>query len=219
MPNLSLGSPCSLMDGAKNALLVITSSGQVYSWYILFFQSSNPLTLSYRAVNKQTSFFTPVSLLPLLSSNASVTSATVRANGCPVLNCSNGIVYSYDPSLNTFVKLTERWWSEGSDSWQGRQRSSSQTANRGIMSVVEGSISGALDEGAAEKPRPTWWNTALTLGHLETRLHSTRLLDSPNEYRQALLIYSKKIADEGFRAKAEELIKELCGPVYWSVHF
>ncbi|KAF8911743.1 WD40-repeat-containing domain protein [Mucidula mucida] len=199
MPNLSLGSPCSLMDGAKNALLVITSSGQVYSW----------------AVNKQTSFFTPVSLLPLLSSNASVTSATVRANGCPVLNCSNGIVYSYDPSLNTFVKLTERWWSEGSDSWQGRQRSSSQTANRGIMSVVEGSISGALDEGAAEKPRPTWWNTALTLGHLETRLHSTRLLDSPNEYRQALLIYSKKIADEGFRAKAEELIKELCGPVYW----
>jgi len=30
-------------------------------------------------------------------------------------------------------------------------------------------------------------------------------------------VYAKKIADEGFRNKAEELIKELFGPVYWSV--
>ena len=35
------------------------------------------------------------------------------------------------------------------------------------------------------------------------------------EYKQALLLYAKKIADEGFRAKGEELIKELFGPVYW----
>jgi protein HIRA/HIR1 len=53
------------------------------------------------------------------------------------------------------------------------------------------------------------------LGHLETRLHATRLLDSPQEYRQALLVYAKKIADEGFKNKAEELVKELYGPVYW----
>ena len=30
-------------------------------------------------------------------------------------------------------------------------------------------------------------------------------------------MYAKNIADEGFRNKAEELIKELFGPVYWSV--
>jgi protein HIRA/HIR1 len=83
------------------------------------------------------------------------------------------------------------------------------------LAVVEGSIGGAADESAADKPRPKWWNTALTLGHLETKLHSAKLLDSPPEYKQALLVYAKKIADEGFRAKAEELIKELFGPVYW----
>ena len=62
---------------------------------------------------------------------------------------------------------------------------------------------------------------------------STRLLDSPQEYKQvsgmrrrvrkdgadricqALLVYAKRIADEGFRGKAEELVKELFGPVYW----
>lgn len=84
------------------------------------------------------------------------------------------------------------------------------------MSSVEGSISGTPpDEAAADKVRPQWWNTALTLGHLETKLHSARLLDSPQEYKQTMLVYAKKIADEGFRAKAEELIKELFGPVYW----
>ncbi len=43
------------------------------------------------------------------------------------------------------------------------------------------------------------------------------MLDSSSEYKQTLLVYAKKIADEGFRNKAEELIKELFGPVYWSV--
>ena len=55
----------------------------------------------------------------------------------------------------------------------------------------------------------------MTLGHLETKLHAARVLDSPQEYKQVLLVYAKKIADEGFRGKAEELIKELYGPVYW----
>lgn len=74
-----------------------------------------------------------------------------------------------------------------------------------------------VNDGSAEKPRPTWWGTALTLGHLETKLHAAKVLESPQEYKQALLVYAKKIADEGFRAKAEELVKELFGPVYWYV--
>jgi len=55
----------------------------------------------------------------------------------------------------------------------------------------------------------------MTLGHFESRLHAARLLDSGAEYKQALLLYAKKIADEGFRGKAEELVRELFGPIYW----
>ena len=54
----------------------------------------------------------------------------------------------------------------------------------------------------------------MTLSHLESRMHACRLLDSGAEYKQALLLYVKRIADEGFRGKAEEVVKELCGPVY-----
>jgi hypothetical protein len=34
MPTLCLGSPCHAIDSSKNSLMVVTSSGQLYSWYI-----------------------------------------------------------------------------------------------------------------------------------------------------------------------------------------
>lgn len=157
-----------------------------------------------------------------MSPNIRLNSASIRDNGTPILNCSNGVVYSYDASLLTFTKLADRWWAEGSDFWQSRQsRNNNSLANRGILSSIEGSITSNHDEqlSAAEKPRPNWWSSALTLGHLETRMHAAKALDSPQEYRQAILMYAKKIADEAFRGKAEELIKELFGPVFWYVRW
>ncbi|KAL0578133.1 HIR complex subunit [Marasmius crinis-equi] len=144
-----------------------------------------------------------------------------RPNGSPIINCSNGSVYSHDPQLSTWVKLSEKWWSEGSDVWQGRQRTSasnqSNGGHKGVIAVIESGVSssGGPDEKVVAKARPEWWTTALTLGHLETRMHAARLLDSQAEYKQALVLYAKKIADEGFRSKAEELIKELRGPIYY----
>ena len=173
-----------------------------------------------RNVKKQAANFPPVSTQTIFgfSPNLSLISASVRENGAPVVHCTNGAVYTYDSALAAWVKLSETWWAEGSDVWQGRQRGNAPTANRGIMTAIEGSLAGAVDESAsAQKPRPAWWGAALTLGHLETRMHATRLLASPQEHRQALLVYAKKIADEGFRGKAEELVRELFGPVYWCV--
>lgn len=80
-------------------------------------------------------------------------------------------------------------------------------------------VTGLLSESFRDKPKSEWWGPAMTLGHLETRLHATRLLESPTEYKQAMTMYAKRLADEGFRGKAEELIKELFGPVYWYVYF
>lgn len=208
MPTLALGSICSFMEASKCSLLVITSIGQLYSWNI----------------KENSCHFPPVSVAPLVTSpNHTITAVAVRSNGCPIINCSNGVALSYDPSLQTFVKLTERWWAEGSDVWQGRQRASTQTMNRGVIMSVEATISGGTppnemtstdDTGIERKQRPGWWNTALTLGHLESRLHAARLLDSPQEFKQAMLVYAKRLSDEGFRGKAEELIRELFGPIY-----
>ena len=32
MPTLSLSGQCSIMEGSRNALMVITTHGQLYSW-------------------------------------------------------------------------------------------------------------------------------------------------------------------------------------------
>jgi protein HIRA/HIR1 len=129
-----------------------------------------------------------------------------------MIQCSSGIAYTYDAQLFTWTKLCERWWAEGSDVWQGRQR---VNKDKDVLNSIESGISVAAGVPASHKERPAWWNTALTLGHLESKLHAAKALDSGAEYKQALLIYARKLADEGFRAKAEELIKELFGPIFW----
>ncbi|KAI0765257.1 WD40 repeat-like protein [Fomes fomentarius] len=204
MPALSIGSQCYALASARNMLMLLTVSGQLYVW----------------DVKKQAARFPPTSVAPIMGSSPNLTifSAVVRPNGAPVIQLSDGVAHSYDASLCVWTKLSEPWWAEGSDAWQGRQRSNNQSA-RGPVTVLEGAISErlSLDDGRAEKVRPAWWNTALTLGHLESKLHAAKALESPQEYKQALLLYAKRIADEGFRGKAEELVKEMFGPVYWCV--
>ena len=58
------------------------------------------------------------------------------------------------------------------------------------------------------------WKAAMSLGHLESRMAACRVLDSPGEYKTFLLLYAQRLGTEGFRNKAEELIRELMGPVY-----
>ncbi|KAF8270600.1 histone transcription regulator 1 [Lactarius quietus] len=205
MPALTLDGTVSFLSSAKFTLVAITSSGILYSWN----------------VKKSISNFPPVSLRPLLSSpnastrgtNVTIMSLMARPNGSPVLSTTSGITYSYDSSLCTFVKLSEPWWAEGSDAWSSRPRYSN--VQQAVIANIESAISERIPPPPGNIQRPEWWTSALTLGHLETKLHAARVLDSSSEYKQSLLVYAKKIADEGFRNKAEELIKELFGPIYW----
>jgi protein HIRA/HIR1 len=177
-----------------------------------------------RNLRKPASIFGPVGLSSLLSSASAnplnILAASVRPNGSPVLQLSNGTAHSYDAILSTFVKLSDKWWMEGSDAWQGRPRGRAgvMPTSVGVVAGVEQAIAelaraDAADDAARE--RPEWWGAALTLGHLETKIHAARVLDSPQEYKHALLQYAQRLANEGFRSKAEELVKELFGPVYW----
>lgn len=56
---------------------------------------------------------------------------------------------------------------------------------------------------------------AVSLGALETNLHASRLLGSKVDYRAALLSYSRRLADDNLAERADEIVRELCGPVFW----
>lgn len=170
-----------------------------------------------RNVKKGSAHFAPISISSLLSPGVTVISVAVRPNGAPIIHLSSGSALTYDPMLCTFTQLADKWFIGGSEAWQGRQRSSNST--RGVVGSIEQFIAEGVPAGeGADTPRPEWWAAALTLGHLDGKLHAARLLDSPAEYKQALLVYAQRLANEGFRGKAEELIKELFGPVYWYAH-
>ena len=201
MPVISLGVPCSIMGSAKNILMVLTTSGTMYVW----------------DVKKQQALFPPISVSAILGNapNCSIVTASVRANGAPIIQLSTGVAHTYDSSLLAWTKLSDGWWAEGSDSWSGRQRGTTQSGTRGIVNTIESAIVERIPAIDVVKERPSWWSDALTLGHLENRMYAAKALDSLQEYKQALILYAKKIADQAYRAKAEELIKELFGPVFW----
>ena len=47
------------------------------------------------------------------------------------------------------------------------------------------------------------------------RMAAAELLDSANEYRQALHALGRRLADEGLQSQAEDLVETLLGPVYY----
>ncbi|KAL5498482.1 HIR1 [Sanghuangporus vaninii] len=215
VPTLTLGSPVAFLDAAKHFLMAITTSGQVYVWNTKTCSALHP----------------PTSLLPLLAPtppspsnpngvSPTVVSASIRPNGSPLVYLSTGYALTYDSALLSWIRVGDSWWASGSSVWKGRQRTSANATPGGTGNGVVASIEARIAElvGSpvdAEKPRPIWWGAAMTLGHLESRMHAARVLGSAPEYRQALLLYAKVIADEGFRGKAEEVLRDFYGPVYW----
>ncbi|KAB5588273.1 histone transcription regulator HIP1 [Ceratobasidium theobromae] len=199
MATVMLDSPCSHLEASKCFLLAISATGMVHSWN----------------VRTSSALFAPVSILSLLTSETTIDSVQLRPNGSHLILLSSGVAVSYDPSLMSWTRVSEPRWADGSDSWTGRQRGPS--SGRGVLANMEVALTELRGEDGDTSaiPRPQWWNTALTLGHLESRLAAAQMLDSPTEYKQALLLYAKRLADEGFRSKAEELVKELCGPLYF----
>lgn len=185
-------------------------------------------TPTCRNVKLQKAHIPSTFIRPLLSpSKPSLLSATVRPNGSPALLMSDGVAYSYDVTLSAWVILSETRWGQGSQVWEGKQRASANRASatsKGIMASIESAINDLDLRNQPPAPgilpdepdkAPSWWNEALTLGHLESRILGSKILDSPGEYKTNLQLYAKRLADEGFRAKAEEMLRELSGPIYW----
>lgn len=68
--------------------------------------------------------------------------------------------------------------------------------------------------GSGGEPQSAF-ERALDLGHLETKLHAAKLLGSPMDYRSTLMVYAGRLADEGLVERANELVRDLCGPLFW----
>lgn len=281
LPAMVLDAPCALLEAEGHYIMAITALGTIAVWYDVSvpFQQKIDAHASVAACrNTQTrqSLFPSLNLSTLLLSASpahttisvpTITTSAILPNGSPLLALSTGATYSYDGGLTAWVRLSDKWWSTGSEAWEHRrERGKSIAVNgsaaaRGGVRGVESAINEIVmsDEKAKEaedveesssenenaelvpvegdqptrsKKRrvvpetiptgvaveelgnATELQLSLTLGHLEERMHATIVLDSPAEYKAALAAYCKKLAEEGYTSKAEELIMEMMGPIY-----
>ncbi|VDC03743.1 unnamed protein product [Peniophora sp. CBMAI 1063] len=197
IPTLTLDSPAAFLCTAKSALVILTSAGTLHS------------------IDTETgeANFTPVSVNPLLSKDISLLSLGSRANGSPVLVTSQGVAHAYDPKLKSFVIVSETWFAKGSDVWIGPTKPSMAPGT--ALAAIEATLANGMKKNERGREKHTeWWDTVVTLRHLEARIHAATVIDSGKELRTALQQYAKLVAEQGFAAKAEEVVNELFGPIY-----
>ncbi|KAL8291734.1 hypothetical protein RQP46_001992 [Phenoliferia psychrophenolica] len=244
LPTMVLDSPCSFLEAQHGFLLAITALG----------------SLTVYNTSHSKALFPPLSVSNLLTSSATkhvphptITTASMQPNGAPLLALSSGSTHSYDADLCAWMRLSDVWWSKGSDFWEGRRRKANQIGfgivreiETAINEIVVDELTGAVtkkppldsdddsdadsDESEEEQVKKTvpegdnfeelgdgeMYRTAISLAHLEIRLKAAASLESGGEYRQFLQAYVKRLAEEGLRNKAEELIRELIGPIYYT---
>lgn len=224
---LILDGPAVVMNGnGKSGLSVVTSRGTLYSWYASLDNSHDQLELtairSLRNMRSRTSTMPASTATPnvghlLAVPGTAIHHSLLRPNGATVLVLTSGIAVTWSSALGAWSVLSNRWHSAGSSFWDlsGRVRSSTAASGRGIVAAVESSLNElpAPFDAPNREAAPEWWESALSLGHLEGRLQACFALGaSGDEYRRYLRNYAEKIADEGFRAKGEEFIRDLVGP-------
>lgn len=122
---------------------------------------------------------------------------------------TRGAVRIMESEANDWLLAQPAQRTEGTGTGGGAENGEGQMADadRQLPPSVEGQEQEKL--GNAED-----WKNALSLGHLEARLQAAIVLDSIQEYKSNLILYAKLLAEEAFRGKAEELVRDLLGPVY-----
>ena len=135
--------------------------------------------------------------------------ADLRPNGVPLIITTEPSAYVYDPSRSEWTCICSTWYLEGNDTRRGRSEPA------GPLAEIEAEILDVLaGRSVTEAEKPEWWSEAMELGHLEGRMRAAELLDSKDEYKHWLVRYASLLGKEGFRGRAEELVRELMGPVF-----
>lgn len=166
-----------------------------------------------RDIRTSKMLISPTTISHLVDATSNLVKLDIRPNGVPIIITSQPTAYAYNAASGSWITIASPWWFE-SDS-----TSTTTNAPTGPLSEVEQEIMAAWKNRSSPVlgEKPEWWTEAIEMGHLENRMAAATLLDSKEEYMFWLARYTVVLGREGFRARAEELVKELVGPMYRSV--
>lgn len=84
----------------------------------------------------------------------------------------------------------------------------------GPLSVVDQIIAQSTPLMTSEKSNAPWLEESYVMSQFEIKLRATVLLDSKEEHKHWLAGYMKYLGDENFAERAEEVMRDLIGPVH-----
>ena len=175
-PTISLEAPAAILKGSSKWLLAITTTGIVNIW------DTQSLKTKIASSSIASQFKLP--------NIGTLSKIDLSDNGSPILAFSGGMTLGWSDGLQTWVRIHESWWREGSD------------------------VDAAPEQNEG---KPKAFRAALTLGHLETRIAASLMVGSGEQWRGTVVDYARRLAEERYVERAEELIRELAGPVFWYV--
>lgn len=142
----------------------------------------------------------------------------VRPSGVAVLVTPEPAAHAYDTSLQAWVPLITPWQL----AYPSTERRAAKEQIKGPLSDIEARVqeiwaqdrTRAQSFPASDVAQLDWWSETREINYWEARLRGAELLESPAEYRQAVTKLAQLFAREGFAARAEELVKDLTGPIF-----
>lgn len=224
--SMQLDAPVFRLESSRDILVAITTNGELRRW----------------DVRRDRELHRPVSTQAVLGfGDGDLHRFWVHTNGAPILVLKSEGAFTLDANKLAWVQISSGWWADASQYWESRGRGRGASLNGGSAAALEAAAAAVAREpvkaveaeindlvvarsmvGRAPQVVLPSHETgggevrlACSLRHLETRMLAATLLDSAQEYRTALNQYARKLADEGIRNQAEDLLKSLVGPVYY----
>lgn len=213
-PVVVAATPC-FLECCGDFLCCIVSTGLLYIWNIKNFEAIH----------------SPVSTLPLFHSNFSVSKIArgpsieqffVTKQGHPVAIMSDGNAFAFIRDSSSWLRVSEGWWMIGSQYWGPLASESNEESPLGflerctdeeIIKAGRGRFLQRLVKALMLRQGYDNYEMLVSIRHLENRLMSSAKLDLEYDFRENLILYAKKIAEEGMKDKMDELCKELLGPL------
>uniref|UniRef100_A0A8C5DZN2 Protein HIRA n=1 Tax=Gouania willdenowi TaxID=441366 RepID=A0A8C5DZN2_GOUWI len=200
LPAIQLATPVSALHCTAHFVMVVTAGA----------------TLSVWDVQKQKALVRNESLQSILS-DTSVSQSLLTQQGVPVVGLSNGKSFCFSSSLETWSLIADKADSlvQCAD-FRGCLSSHDAPVSSGPLAVMQGRYLNAGRLASRLSSTPHHMQQSMTLAFLENQLASALTLQSGQEYRYWLLIYSRFLVNEGSEHRLRELCKELLGPVHTS---
>jgi protein HIRA/HIR1 len=137
-----------------------------------------------------------------------IDSVDVRLNGTAVVITTGSMAYAHDSRLQSWVPICDK-------TYLSHESSTARGMNGPLADIEQQCRLRLANTQNGKAAEPEWWDETQQMGIMSMRIRASELLGSKDEYKYWLLQHATFLGEQEFVGRAEELLKDLIGPLYW----